>query len=86
VLARASRGCLVPFLAKDHVLRREPSDFDQKLAGSRALHSPIKHAALGLARRRPDILFSTVLAPSLLVGHIEIVVWHLSLHSESCSG
>ena len=40
----AARRCLVSLLTKNHVLGGEPSDFDQKLAGSRALNAPVEQS------------------------------------------
>jgi hypothetical protein len=92
VLARAARGRLVSLLAKDHVLGCEPSKLYQKLAGGRALKTPIEQtpfatlAPLGHAWRRSDfplaaVSFSAFLALSaFLGGQVESVVFHHSLH------
>jgi len=93
VFARAARRGFVSLLTKDHVLSGEPSDLNEELTGSRALNAPVKQSAFGpfapfgRTGRRAEVhlapfFASAVLAPSFFGGQVEIVVFHLILHSE----
>jgi len=93
VFARPACRCFIPFLPKYHILSGEPSDFYEKLSGCRTLNAPVKQsafataAALGLAWRRAEFLFASFLTPAVLAssffgGQVEVVIFHLILHSE----